>query len=496
MALILLFTAIGFLLYAPILHNGFLSDDYDSLFRIYIQKRIVYREFLRPMIDFSFYFNYFISGLSPLSYYIFNVGVHVINCLLLFRFASGYLMFPKIDQWLFAFITGFLFLIYPFHNESIVWLSGRLSSMATLFALLSLITAQEKTGTSARILSGIFYLLGLLCYESVILLPIIILLLNWLRSADLKKTFRAGLFWAGVAFVYLVVRYTLSGEITGGYGDRLTDTHYAQKILNSGKVFGRLFLPGSENQKLLILLTALIFLITLSTFRRILKSANVEILRKKYIALLFMFSISLLLAIAFGVSTRTSEGDRLLYFPSCFFCMLVAGAVLWIFPKSSYRIAIISTVATYFIWFLEINNRQWVKASGAARAILSCVKNNVHQKIILVNVPDELEGAFVFRNGLKKALLVNHIDTADVKIMNYLKRSDYLTTEKIISVQKRDSTLLIYPYLCILEHTNGTADLTNSQNNTQLTIPNQRNLIYYWNKEELVPLFETVPNRK
>ena len=83
----LLFAVVGFVIYAPLLGNAFLSDDYDSLYRIYIQKRILYKEFLRPMIDISFYFNYLISGLSAWSYYLFNILLHIINALLVFRFA-------------------------------------------------------------------------------------------------------------------------------------------------------------------------------------------------------------------------------------------------------------------------------------------------------------------------------------------------------------------------------------------------------------------------
>src|ERR1700680_2747105 len=84
----MLFTVTGFIIYIPVLGNGFLSDDYDSLYRIYIQKRIIFREFLRPMIDISFYFNYLISGLSPRSYYLFNIAVHIINSILVFRLTS------------------------------------------------------------------------------------------------------------------------------------------------------------------------------------------------------------------------------------------------------------------------------------------------------------------------------------------------------------------------------------------------------------------------
>ncbi|HLA59181.1 MAG TPA: hypothetical protein VK622_10490, partial [Puia sp.] len=214
----LLFTAIGFVIYMPLLGNGFLSDDYDSLYRIYIQKRILYKEFLRPMIDISFYFNYLISGLSAWSYYLFNIIVHIINALLVFRLAAGYTLFSKKDQRLFAFWSGLLFLIYPFHNESIAWLSGRLSSMACLFALISLIINSERKGKMAIILSALFFLFGLLSYESIIFLPAIIIMIQWLKGRSMKNLFVQTGFWLLAISVYLSLRFLLSGEITGDYG--------------------------------------------------------------------------------------------------------------------------------------------------------------------------------------------------------------------------------------------------------------------------------------
>jgi hypothetical protein len=393
----LLFTAIGFIIYIPLLGNGFLSDDYDSLYRIYIQKRILYKEFLRPMIDISFYLNYLISGLSAWSYYLFNISVHIINALLVYRLAAGYILFSKKDQWLFAFWSGLLFLIYPFHNESIAWLSGRLSSMACLFALISLIITSERKGKMASVMSAFFFLLGLLCYESIIFLPVIILIIQWLKGQTVKNLFIQSGFWLMVIFVYLSIRFSLSGEITGDYGSRLSDNHFLQKCLNAGKVFGRLFLPGSEHQGLLVVLTVVICFFTITITGLILKNKNQNIVNKaKWIALMVFALISLLIPIAFGISTRTSESDRLLYFPSCFISMLEIAVILQIFRNTGARLLWFSVISIYFLCFLEINNMRWVKASRAAESILETVRNRGTKNVILINVPDELEGAFVF----------------------------------------------------------------------------------------------------
>jgi protein O-mannosyl-transferase len=496
-AVTLLFTVVGLVIYIPLLGNGFLSDDYDSLYRIYIQKRILYREFLRPMIDISFYFNFLISGLSAWSYYIFNIVVHIINALLLFRLASRYVLFSKKDQWLFAFWSALLFLIYPFHNESIAWLSGRLSSMACLFALISLIIASERKGKMASIMSAIFFLLGLLCYESIIFLPGIILIIQWLKERSVKNLFVQGGFWFLVACFYLLIRLLLSGEITGEYGSRLSDNHILQKFLNTGKVLGRLFLPGSENQRLLVIMTIVIcfFILIITVF--ILRNKNQNRAdRTKWIALMVFALISLLIPVAFGVSTRTSESDRLLYFPSCFICMLLIAVILQLFSNKTVRLLWFSGISIYFLCFLEINNMRWVKASRAAESILETVRNRGVKNIILINVPDELEGAFVFRNGLEKALEINKADTSEVKIMNYLKRSDYLKTGETIPVQILDSTQIIYPECKIVQHAGQYIQLTNTKNNSSESIRKDRNLMYYWNKEALIRLFRDSPDRK
>ncbi len=489
-SLIFLFTLIGFIIYLPVLGNGFLSDDYDSLYRIYIQKRILYREFLRPMIDLSFYLNYLVSGLSPRSYYVFNITIHIINAILVFRFASGYTLFTKKNQFVFAVISGFLFLIYPFHNESIAWLSGRLSSMACLFALICLIIANESTSKKSTFISGFIYFVGLLCYESIIFLPAIIIILTWTKERSVKKLFTAGLFWLTTTALYLITRFVLSGEINGNYGDRLIDSHIKQKILNSGKVFGRLFLPGSENQTLLVVMSCVIFFGVLYTLRIVFKNINISRDEKSnYAALVIFLIISLIIPVAFGVSTRTSEGDRLLYFPSCYLCMLIAGSVIWITKHKVYRIITFSAISIYFLCFLEKNNMQWEKASKAAYTILQSIRTQGSGNTILINTPDELEGAYVFRNGLVKALMIYKMDTSRIKIMNYLKRKDYLKAGKVIPVEILDSTLIIYPDIRIVIHDDQSLQFTNTQNNSLLNLRKDRNLVYYWNKEDLVRLF-------
>ncbi|MEO5683683.1 MAG: hypothetical protein ABIQ88_13630 [Chitinophagaceae bacterium] len=443
------------------------------------------------MIDVSFYCNYFISGLSPRGFYVFNVAVHIINALLLFRFTAGLNMFSKKDQYIFALAAGFLFLIYPFHNESIAWLSGRLSSMACFFALFILLLAGETGGSRGVFLSILCYLTGLLCYESIIVLPAIVMVLNWQRYKAAKKNILFGLYWICAVCGYLLARFFLSGGITGDYGSRVTQEPLQQKIIQSLKVLGRLFFPPSDNQSLLTALVIILFILLIAIHLYVFyHKMAVSFKSNYYRSLLICLAISLSIPFAFGVSTHTSEGDRLLYFPSCFLCIIVAGWIIILYKSSLSRFLVLAVIGIYSVWLLEKNNQYWVKASVAAKSIMEAVKKRGLYTVVFINMPDELEGAFIFRNGFMKALAVNHIDTNVVKVFSYLQRPDYLKVAGNIVPATKNDTLNIFPATGIYTVEGRFIHLTNRLNNETWVLEKERNLIYYWNKENLVKVYQ------
>src|ERR1700754_4376421 len=85
---VLLLSGLGtLLLYGPVLGNSFLTDDYAALYRIIVEKRVLHEEFLRPLIDISFYFNYIFSGRHAGGYYLFNFCIHILTCYMVYRVA-------------------------------------------------------------------------------------------------------------------------------------------------------------------------------------------------------------------------------------------------------------------------------------------------------------------------------------------------------------------------------------------------------------------------
>lgn len=482
---------VALLIYHPILDNEFLSDDYDSLYRICIEKQILFREFLRPLIDVSFYLNYRISGLNSWSYYAFNLGVHVTNAFLLYRLALSYSLFDISRQQVFALMSTFLFLVYPFHNEGIVWLTGRLSSMACFFALAVLNIWLSPLKFNFKLLLCLFlYFVGLLAYESILLLPVIIVILS-LRNRSSAKQILQNLFWATAVICFsLLIRFLISGAVYGVYGERMVTPTWSHYLVKSLKTLGRSFLPPSENSRVMeICFTVVTVFIIWIHFKMIKKYRPQKELIFKYLKIAGCFFIAMMLPMLFGISTRTSEGDRLLYFPSVFICMMLSFLVITIAKRKVFQWICFSIIFSYFIYFLMLSNKQWEKASGATSHILQTVTASNGKFVYLINIPDEVEGAYVFRNGFKKCLVLHHIDTSKVFAISYLTRLEYLKIDEDISTQRNGDNIIISPSTEIMNKGDGLFEARNLKKTQSFLFNRNESLVYYWNKSNLIELF-------
>jgi len=84
------YAAVGLCLYAPILGSFFLADDFAYLDAIKatgspsVMFSALAGRYFRPMAMFVYYANYQVSGLSPWSYHLSMLGVHLLNTWLVF----------------------------------------------------------------------------------------------------------------------------------------------------------------------------------------------------------------------------------------------------------------------------------------------------------------------------------------------------------------------------------------------------------------------------
>jgi protein O-mannosyl-transferase len=146
------------IVYWPGLHGGFLFDDYPnivdnqgvqphdaslpSLVRAVLASPA--SDFKRPLASLSFAANYLVTGLDPYWMKLTNLGLHLLNGLLVFLLARLLLRSdPSEDQRFHSGIVAALiatgWVLLPINLTSVLYIVQRMESIANLFVLLGLI---------------------------------------------------------------------------------------------------------------------------------------------------------------------------------------------------------------------------------------------------------------------------------------------------------------------------------------------------------------------
>ncbi|HEX6847533.1 MAG TPA: tetratricopeptide repeat protein [Chitinophagaceae bacterium] len=184
---VLVLTGICFL---PILTNTFTNWDDD----VYITRNRLVKELdwkamftdasasnYHPLTMVSLALNYAVSGTEPFSYYLINWLLHILNTALVFLFIyniSGKKVYV-------AAFTSLIFGIHPMHVESVAWIAERKDVLYTFFFLLSLIWYWRFLEGSKRaniIYCFVFFVLSLLSKPAAVILPIVLLLLDYWKG--------------------------------------------------------------------------------------------------------------------------------------------------------------------------------------------------------------------------------------------------------------------------------------------------------------------------
>jgi len=146
-----------------------------------------------PLTMLSYMIDYEIAGLeSPEVYHIHSVALHVINSLLVFFFVSK--LFSKIDKQkakLYGLITAILFAVHPLHVASVSWIAERKDVLFTMYFLASLLVYLfylNKKDLKLYFLSLFLFVLSLLSKSQAVVLPIVLILIDYLTArTDFSK---------------------------------------------------------------------------------------------------------------------------------------------------------------------------------------------------------------------------------------------------------------------------------------------------------------------
>lgn len=406
---------LGVLLYLPSLSVGLLSDDFlylawarDGVGEVLRHLTVdSYPRTVRPLPGLAWWLGALLPAAGAVLLHALSALLHGLVAALVT--ALGRRLGAAVPV---ALGAGLLFAAFPLATEAVSWLSASFDLWATALALGALcsISGSGDDGRRREVAAAGLFALALLAKESVLLLPLAVLLLHGRR-----RRVGAAAGTGAVAVAYLLTRWAFLGGL-GGYTDaagrslaasvspghlvRTLALQIPHRLLVPVKDPGALYAPILAGS--VLLLAGLAVLLGLHRHPRRLAAA----------AGLFLVGLAPAAPIL-GVEWQ-HEGARLLYFPVALLTVGLARTVDLGFLRSpagptARRAAAGAFAALLVVWSWAAldNQRSWRQAGriadDARTALAALPARWPAGATVLLDLPDTHQGAYVFRNGLPQA---------------------------------------------------------------------------------------------
>jgi hypothetical protein len=482
------FIGVSLIIFAPSSGRIFLSDDYCTLENIVSNNTILLPSFFRPVGDLTLMWTYKIAGWDPFYFYVINILLHALNSFLVYYFCIKWFK-RESRSVLFAVAAGMIFLTYPSHSEAILWAIGRGISLAVFFGLLAMIVfISGISDVKKYIMVSALYFIALACYESALLLPLI------LFALAPETPYRKKVIWlvmlSLVLALHLLTRYFFTGGVWQAYNGIIFSRDIIQYFSTFLKIVLRLFVPPFNYPYLFGLCglgaIAVLFIVL---FRNRNRFETDSLFSKTMSMVIAGLLATIVVTISFGLSTRTSEGDRMMYFPSVFYSILIALLIVRLMATLKSSIIVTTVVIIVQTGFLVLNQNNWIRASEMAVKVINSVGLHPQRPLYIVNLPSDEKGAYVFRNCLPQALMHYNVDTTGVRILNIIQSTEIEKKSTVIVPEKNGSNTFIWPSTLLEVNDNIVRSITiGADSALPVSIPVSS--ILYWNKQDLVQLKE------
>jgi hypothetical protein len=385
------------LLFAETFSFGFMSDDFYLVHRVRNEGFFFGwggengDAFFRPLTALSYLTDNLLWGLNPSGYHLTNVLWHLICTVLVFLLTKNIL--KRTDA---ALSAGFVFLLLACHSESVSWVSGRTDLIATAFCLGSILLFLRGSWWAVPLFAA-----GLMAKESVAITPLL-----WGLFYSQNRNRGNGLliaFGFAVPVIYATARFLFSESFPSWGGD----FSFPGLIENSVRYMFRVFIPSLPH---VLRPFVLHFPAAVLLFVAVIASALWFFIRRSgrkkeenlFLILAGCFFVSLLPVILMKVSLFDSQSERFLYLPGVF---AVIALCQWAYSVFSRRTAFITLLAFSVLQgaFLYRSNRNWKTAGEMCSSIALEISQSGPGS---VEIPDNYNGAYVFRNGLSESILM------------------------------------------------------------------------------------------
>jgi protein O-mannosyl-transferase len=416
--LAVVYAGIGLLAYARILNTFFVADDFaflDVISRapsISVIFSALAERYFRPVVVLVYYLNYKISGLSPWTYHVSIVLVHAVNAWLVFLL--GRTLDPERPP-IIAALAGLLFLVFGGHAEAVTWIGGMADPLITCFLLLALLLFQHALVSPRPIplfvATWLSVTMALLTKESAAVFlgfAAVVTLLGRASVPDRPRIRRAAI---GVAVVVLLLAgyFLVRRHVLGFTFVNLEGLGTSSNLLTTARAFVlRSFFPYGP-------LVVRVWIHSLDKYVLFPAAVAALLFVRRHdwrpLALLtacFVLAIAPVLPLSIAIARPDSE--RLIYLPSAFACLLL----VWFLHAALRRLWPVATIVLVcsigHVLALDRVNRRWVTAAMLTRGITSSFREVMRDHgrpglpVYVLNVPDSVGGAFVYRRGFHDSL--------------------------------------------------------------------------------------------
>ena len=367
------------LAWQPALLNGFVYwDDYFQITTNFFVKNLALTNLLhlftpvlnplgmyQPLTTLIFGLEYKLFGQSAIGFHLFNLLWHLFNVYLV------YLLVKKISGIKTAYLTAFFWAILPTNAEAVNWLSSSSTLLSASFGLTALLYYFNYLQEFKRwqiILVYLFFILALLSKVSLVILPILMLCLDWLinKKITVHNFYQKLFFWlfsALLGVIALIIRQIshLPDATLPNYNilDKIVLIFYSLGA-HLTKVFVpiNLYYPYGYPAKFYNWLSWEIYAYA---FLGILIIALIKIIKnREYRFWLIWFIVCLLPMIKFNNFSTPFLADRYLYLASLG-PLVIAFSYLQTLPKKYYRLISLGLInlAIIFIFITREQSSVW-----------------------------------------------------------------------------------------------------------------------------------------
>jgi len=534
LGILILYIILSLIIYSTIINSFFLADDFTWVYQIKTKGifgvwTTAPDVFFRPIISILLFLDYQIWGLNPVGYHLTNIIFHGFCCFFVYLISSQLLIHSHLSKKLsqsISMIAGFLFLVLPSHVEAVTWISARSDVVATCFFLAAFSSYLYYKNNSNKFWifsSYVLFAFALFSKESVIIYPGLILGYEIYRFFQdkqplnqLYKVIYLPILMASIFPIYLGMRYLGLKQLLGGYGSQ-THLNFSFPIILRGLASSlRIIIPPLsqfgelEWQWFFLIFISLVMIFVTQYFRL---GGSYRDQAKLLLFLIYAFLLSLFPVINIRVSVWDKSGERLLYLPSVFLVILLVFIISFMIKKKNILIVLAVIFSIFFMKDLYLANKNWQMAGQISRDIIESIDhqigNNNNNRIFIINLPDNLKQAYIYRNGIYQAIQLFSAHKDTIKKMNVASVQNLLSPQNQIKVtelepynyqvQLLDIGIYFMSLNVPLEQTfknkNFTIynydDKTNQSYQIKILNANPIDQIFYYSQGQLVP----VPHR-